>query len=131
VWLSARGSRCCSRNVLLNTLLEDGHGGSVGPNSSARVILPPLSSRHQFGCARRRIIRRHQAISLLWNLWIVSTARNDPWIDIARLADNLDGASACEEEAKKQSQASRVTATRIVSIRSACSVHAHEDAFRR
>jgi len=24
---SARGSRCCSRNILLNTSLEDGHGG--------------------------------------------------------------------------------------------------------
>lgn len=50
---SARGSRCCSRNILLNTSLEDGHGGSVRPNSPSRVIFPPVSN-DRFGSGGKR-----------------------------------------------------------------------------
>jgi len=65
---------------------------------------------------------------------IASTARSDPWIDIAhRLADdNLDGASACEAEAKKQSQvrsfARNSDADRLDPLRAPCTP---EDALRR
>lgn len=51
---SARGSRCCSRNILLNTSLEDGHGGSVRPNSPSRVIFPPVSNDRFGGRGKKK-----------------------------------------------------------------------------
>jgi len=57
VWLSARGSRCCSRNVLLNTLLEDGHGGSVGP-----LIHLVASSSHRYQTVINSVAREKELL---------------------------------------------------------------------